>query len=259
MKNNIIYLADVFDFLTKLDDNIIDLAIVDPPYNMHKTTWDTFKTEEEYFNFTFAWLDILVDKIKNTGSLYLFNNAYNSAVILNYLRNKKLIFKNWITWYKKDGFCATHKKYVNSQETILFYTKTNSYTFNYNEIRQPYESTDRLKYAKDKGILKNGKRWFPNEKGKLCNDVWQITSQRHKEKVNGKIQKPLHPTIKPNELIERIIKASSNENDLILDLFSGSASASKMAMKLNRNFIGCENNLDYIKINTEEKINYEQL
>lgn len=82
MKNNVIYLADVFDFLTKLDDSIIDLAIVDPPYNMHKAIWDTFKTEEEYFNFTFAWLDILVDKIKNTGSLYLFNNAYNSATEL---------------------------------------------------------------------------------------------------------------------------------------------------------------------------------
>ncbi len=259
MKTNKIYLADVFDFLNKLEDNSVDLAIVDPPYNMKKGTWDTFKDDESYFEFTFNWIDLLLKKLKKEASLYLFNNAYNSAVILNYLRDKDLIFKNWITWYKKDGFSASRKRFVNAQETILFYTKSKVYTFNYDDVRQPYESTNRIIHASKKGILKNGKRWFPNEKGKLCTDVWEITSQRHKEMVNGKIQKLAHPTIKPSELIERIILASSNENDLILDLFSGSGTTSKEAKKLNRNFIGCENNIEYIKLINEKGIEYDTI
>ena len=62
-----------------------------------------------------------------------------------------------------------------------------------------------------KGILKNGKRWFPNPKGKACGEVWHITSERHKSKSNGKVQKMEHLTPKPSDLIERIIKASSRE------------------------------------------------
>lgn len=259
METQKIYLADVFDFLNELEDNSIDLAVVDPPYNMKKSSWDTFKDDKSYFEFTFNWIDLLLEKLKKDASLYLFNNAYNSAIILNYLKDKELIFKNWITWYKKDGFSASKKRFVNAQETILFYTRSNVYTFNYDDIRQPYESTSRMALAAKKGLLKNGKRWFPNEKGKLCTDVWEITSQRHKEKVNGKIQKPPHPTIKPNELIERIILASSNENDLVLDLFSGTGTTSKVAKELNRNFIGCENNKEYIKLISKGGIEYERL
>lgn len=259
MRNNLIYLADIFQFFAKLEDNSVDLVIADPPYNMNKASWDTFRTEKEYFDFTFKWLEMLLPKCKNTASVYLFNNAYNSAIIVNFLREKDLLFRNWITWYKKDGFSATKKRFVNAQETILFYTKSDHYTFNADDIRTPYMSTDRIEHAAQKGILKNGKRWFPNEKGKLCNDVWEITSQRHKEKVNGRIVKPLHPTIKPDEMIERIIKASSNPDDLVLDLFSGSGTTSRIAKKLGRHFIGCEKNEEYIKIITEGGLEYERL
>ena len=174
MKNNVIYLADVFDFLLKLEDSSIDLVIADPPYNMRKADWDTFKTEKDYFDFTYKWLDLLLTKCKPTASLYLFNNAYNSAIILNYLRKKDIVFHNWITWHKKDGFSSSKKQFVNAQETILFYSISNTYTFNPDDIRVPYDSTERIAHAAKKGILKNGKRWFPNEKGKLCNDVWEI-------------------------------------------------------------------------------------
>ena len=246
MEINKIYHADVMRFLEALQDNSIDLAVVDPPYNLNKGDWDSFKTEQEYFDFTFQWLSLLIKKLKINGSLYLFNTAYNSAIILDFLKDKDLIYKNWITWYKKDGFSATKKKYVNTQETILFYTRSNNHIFNYDDIRLPYSSTDRIAHAVKKGILKNGKRWFPNPNGKLCNDVWEITSQRHKEKVNGKVQTLSHPTVKPYEMIERIIKASSNENDLVLDLFSGSGMTSIVCKNLNRKFIGCELNEAYI-------------
>lgn len=233
-------------FLGKLDDASIDLAIVDPPYNMRKGEWDKFESEDKYFQFTQEWLDALLPKLKPSASLYIFNTAYNSAVILNYLRSSELKFKNWITWYKKDGFSATKKKYVNNQETILFFTASDKYTFNYDDVRQPYTSASRIAHASKKGILKNGKRWFPNENGKLCGDVWEITSQRHKEKINGKVQLLSHPTVKPYEMIERMVKASSNKADLVLDLFSGSGMTSIVAKELGRNYIGCELADEYI-------------
>ncbi len=259
MEINKVYFSDVMEFIPKLDDNSIDLAIVDPPYNLSKGDWDKFVDEQAYFDFTFKWIDLLLPKLNSNGSLYLFNTAFNSAVILNYLRDKEIEFKNWITWYKKDGFSATKKKYVNAQETILFYTKTSSYTFNCDDIRQPYESTERIAHAAKKGILKNGKRWFPNENGKLCNDVWEITSQRHKQKIDGKVQKLVHPTIKPYDMIERIILASSKENDVVLDLFSGSGMTSIVSKNLNRNFIGCEREKEYIEYIESEGIEIGRL
>ncbi|HHX81336.1 MAG TPA: site-specific DNA-methyltransferase [Acholeplasmataceae bacterium] len=247
MKINNIYLEDVFDFLKKVDNESIDLAIIDPPYNQKIDDWDTFKSEKKYFDFTYKWLDLTIDKLKPNGSLYIFNNTYNSAFILTYLVSKGLLFKNWIVWYKKDGFSPSRRKFVNNQEVILFFTKGEKYTFNYNDVRVPYLSTSRINAAKKTGILKNGKRWFPNENGRLCPDVWEIPSVRLTEKVNGKTIKTLHPTPKPESMIERMIKASSNPGDLVLDLFSGSGTTAYVAKQLDRNFIGCENNLDYFE------------
>lgn len=248
LNTNKIYLMNCFDFFKKIDDKSINLAIIDPPYNLKKANWDTFKNEKNFFDFTFKWIDSLIPKLKKTGSLYIFNTPFNSAYILQYLINKNMIFQNWITWDKRDGLSNGKKKYSNGQETILFFTKSNNYTFNFDDIRLPYESIDRILHAKKKGILKNGKRWFPNPKGKLCGEVWHITSERHKNKINGKTPKLPHFTPKPLEMIERIIKASSNKNDLVLDCFIGTGTTALAAKKLSRNFIGCDSNKEYIKI-----------
>ena len=96
MELNRVYQLDAFKFLDSLENNSIDLAIVDPPYNMKQGAWDNFKSETDYLTFTFAWIDKLIPKIKPNGSMYLFNNQYNSAIILNYLRDKNIYYKNWI-------------------------------------------------------------------------------------------------------------------------------------------------------------------
>ncbi|MGZ9797210.1 DNA-methyltransferase [Mycoplasma sp. 4013] len=250
MEVNKVYQMDVIEFLKNLKDNSVDLIIADPPYNLNKSSWDKFESNQEYFEFMYSWLDLAVKKLKDTASIYLFNNSYNSAFILVYLINKGMLFKNNIIWYKKDGFSPSKKKYVNNQETITFLTKSNKYTFNYNDIRTEYLSKKRLLNAKNKGIIKKGKRWTPNPNGKLCTDIWEIPSVRHTNKVNGKVVKTNHPTPKPKTMIERMIKASSNPGDLVLDLFSGSGVTSFVAKELNRNFIGCELDSEYVmKIN----------
>ncbi|MDY4787781.1 MAG: site-specific DNA-methyltransferase [Bacilli bacterium] len=253
---NKIELSDVFDYLDKLEDESIDLAIIDPPYNLNQGEWDQFSSFEKFLDFTERYLEIVFKKLKSNGSLYIFNTARNSAYILLMLEKIGMKYRNWIIWYKRDGFSSCKRKYVNNQETILFFTKTNKYTFNYDEIRESYSSSERIEAARKKGILKNGKRWFPNSKGKLCADVWNYTSVRLTNKENGKTVKQKHPTPKPEALIERMILASSNENDVVLDLFSGTGTTAYVAQKNNRNFTGCESNPEYIKI-IEERLKYD--
>ncbi|CFW93384.1 Modification methylase MboII [endosymbiont DhMRE of Dentiscutata heterogama] len=240
LKINQIHQMDILQFLDRLEENSIDLVIADPPHNLIDAEWDQFKDKKEFFNFTYSWIDKLIPKLKKTVSIYIFNTPYNCAYIASYLRNKGLIYQNWITWYKKDGLSSNKRQYCSDQETILFFTGSKNYVFNYNDIRIPYTHPTRVNSPK--GILKNGKRWFPHPDGKLCPDVWEISSDRHKKKVNGRIVKNEHPTPKPEDMIERMIKASSNKGDLVLDLFSGTGTTSLMAKKLGRNYIGCEKN-----------------
>jgi site-specific DNA-methyltransferase (adenine-specific) len=245
---NKIYLVDCFKFLEKIDNNIVDLAVVDPPYNLRKGNWDTFKSEQEFFDFTFKWIDQLITKLKENASIYIFNTPYNAAFILQHLIEKKLIFQNWITWDKRDGLSYAKRRFVNGQETILFFSKSKKHIFNYESIRIPYESKSRIKHASNKGILKNGKRWYPNPNGKLCTEVWHFSSSRHKNKINGKTPKLPHSTPKPLDMIEQIIKASSNKGDLVLDCFIGIGTTAVAAKRLDRNFIGCDNSKKYIEI-----------
>lgn len=241
-------------FLDLLPDCVIDLAIVDPPYNIKVAKWDTFPSEKAYFDFTYQWIDKLIPKLKSTASIYLFNTPLNNAIILNYLINKGLKYRNWIIWYKKDGFSPSKKRYVNNQESVLFLTVSDLYKFNADDVRVPYLSSSRIAHATKKGILKNGKRWFPNPKGKYCSDVWEYSSVRHTTKVNGRVKKQIHPTMKPVDMIKRMILASSGVSDLVLDLFSGMGTTSKACIELNRNFVGCENNSEYFE-QIKENIN----
>ena len=245
---NEIYNMGWMNFLKQVKNSSVDLAVIDPPYNMGKADWDTFASHDDFMKFTKKWIDALIPKLKDTGSIYIFNTPFNCAFILQHLLKRGLVFQNWITWDKRDGLGTSTKKYANGQESILFFTKSNKYTFNYNDIRVPYESTDRIEAAKTKGILKNGKRWFPNPNGRLCGEVWHITSQRHKNKVNGKVQKQQHITPKPEEMIERMILASSNKGELVLDCFVGSGTTAVVAKKLHRNYICADKSKKYVEL-----------
>ena len=248
LQKNKIYNLDCFDFISRLEDESVDLFVLDPPYNMKKGDWDDFKSEKEFFEFTFNWIDKAVPKLKKNGSIYIFNTPYNCAFILKHLVEKKLNFQNWITWDKRDGMGGARRKFSSGQETVLFFTKGKDHTFNYNDVRIPYESTERIKHARKKGILKNGKRWFPNPKGKLCGEVWHITSERHKNKINGKVKEMGHATPKPLDMIERIITASSNEGDLVVDFFVVTGTTALASKKLKRNFICSDIDKKYVNL-----------
>lgn len=237
---------DCVDFLGGLDDGCADLAVVDPPYNLGVAPWDRFDSHDDFMRFTCRWIDTLIPKLKRTASLYVFNTPFNSAFILEHLLSRGLLFQNWITWDKRDGLSCTKTRYARGQETILFFTKTGQYTFNTDQVRVPYESTERIEHARKRGILKNGRRWFPDPRGRLCGEVWHFSSQRHKNKVNGKVVKMPHSTIKPEDMLERIVRASSNKDDLVLDCFVGSGTTPAVCKKLERNFVGCDSSGSYV-------------
>ncbi|WP_331458887.1 DNA methyltransferase [Helicobacter pylori] len=106
---NKIYIEDVFTFLDKLEDKSVDLAIIDPPYNLKIASWDSFKNDEEFLIFSYAWIDKVLPKIKETGSFYIFNTPFNCTLFLAYLRHKKAHFLNFITWVKKRWVCQRQK------------------------------------------------------------------------------------------------------------------------------------------------------
>lgn len=252
MKNlNKIIVSDCFDFIGGTEDGCVDLALLDPPYFLNKGDWDTFSSEEDFFDFTFRWIDALLPKIKDGGSLYVFNTPYNSAFILKYLAEKGLSFQNWITWDKRDGVGSTKKKFLPRQETILFFSKGEPRVFNADDVRVAYESAARITHAAKKGILKNGKRWFPNPNGKLCGDVWHVTSERHKNKVDGKVQKMKHATPKPLDMIKRIIQASSEEGDIVFDCFVGSGTTALASKTLGRNFLCADRDEEFVEFARE--------
>jgi site-specific DNA-methyltransferase (adenine-specific) len=245
---NKVFNEDILLFLNnRVKDNTVDLIIADPPYNVLKVEWDLFGSEDEYFEFMKQWLKKAFLKLKDNGSIYLFNNMYNSAKLIPILETIGFHYIDWITWYKKDGFNGSKNKFVNNQETILFFSKGEKWIFNSEQVRIPYISSERMKHAALKGILKNNKRWFPNANGKLCTNVWEFSSERHNTKINGKIVKSFHPTPKPLKMIERIIMASSNEGDVVLDLFSGTGTTTVAAKTLKRNSLGCEIDSDYFQ------------
>ena len=235
--------------LSKIPDGYIDLVAVDPPYNMKKGDWDSFESDADFQAFTRKWISEAHKKLKPGGSIYVFNTARNCAYILSYLEDLGYIFQNWITWNKKDGFTSTKTKFLPESESIIFATKPGAkHTFNHDEVRIPYDSTSRILAAEKTGIIKNGKRWYPNPGGRLCPDVWVIASARHSEKENGKVVKSEHPTVKPVALMERIVLASSKQEEIVLDLFAGSGTTLVAAAKNGRHFIGCDISAEYVKL-----------
>ena len=241
--------GDCLDVLATLPTDSVNLIVADPPYNMGKAVWDTFASDVAFRNFNYSWIAKCYELLVRGGALYVFNTPYNCAWLLTDLVRLGMEYRNWITWDKRDGQGGKSNQFLRRQESILYFTKPGAqHTFNADAVRVPYESTSRIAAAAKTGIIKNGKRWFPNPNGKLCGDVWHITSERHKSKVDGKTQKLAHITPKPKDMIERIIAASSNKGDTVLDPFAGSGTTLFAAYEMDRHSIGIEIMPEYVQL-----------
>ncbi|MBA5791732.1 site-specific DNA-methyltransferase [Flavobacterium sp. xlx-214] len=239
---NKIYQGDCIKEMQKMENESVDLIIADPPYNLNKdfgNSSDKWNDVEEWITWSKKWLDVAITKLKPTGSIFVYGIHHYLCHLHVYLYQKELKYRRQIIWYYENGFSGYKNSPSANYEPILWFSKTDEYT--YHQIREPYKSEERLKNK----IIKNGKIWTPHPDGKHAGDVWNIPVLAGKRFANEKVD---HPTQKPLAICDRIIKHFSNENDLILIPFGGSGSECVSAISNNRNFIAYEKNKEYIKI-----------
>ena len=230
--------CDNLELMAEIKDNTVDLIILDPISNSNlvKDKWD-----DRVDNYPEYILTLMIECeriLSDTGSIYIFQwigkkNPIDMAnVIITINKNTNLIFQNFITWKKNRGF-GVKKNWMYAREEVLFYTKTDNYTFNVQ-----YSESLKRNY-----IRKNGISYF-----KRASNVWIDINEASYENIQeqdyslNRNFKKLNSTQKPKALIQRIIKASSNEGDLVADFYAGSFTTAEVCQDLNRNFIGCDIN-----------------
>ena len=239
--NHKIIMGDVIQSLECIKDGTVDLIFIDPPYNIGKDFngyKDKWSSSQEYIQWCYKWLDLSINKLKPTGSLYVMTSTQFMPYFDLFLRGKIFILSRIIWYYDSSGVQAK-KHYGSLYEPILFCVKNkNKYTFNTKDILVSAKTGAKRKlidYRKTPPQMYNFR--------KVPGNVWEFSRVRYRMEEYEN-----HPTQKPEALLERIIKASSNKGDLVLDLFSGSFTASLVAKKLGRCSVGIELQEDYIKI-----------
>ncbi len=230
-------ISDTFLALEKMPQSFVDLAIVDPPYNLQKDYHgNIFKStdDNEYALYTEKWLDALIPTLKQNASIYVCCD-WKSSLVIGPVLCSKLKVRNRITWQREKGRGA-NANWKNGMEDIWFATVSDDYTFNIDAVKvrkkviAPYRENGKPK------------DWEHTEEGKFRNtypsNFWADISIPYWSMPEN----TAHPTQKSEKLLAKLILASTNENDVILDPFSGSGSTSVTSKKLGRNFVGIEQN-----------------
>jgi len=229
----VIYHGDCRDILPNLPK--VDLVLTDPPYGIDYKGWDKF---DDFQEFTNTWVDKCFSILNDTGSFYSFM-GWSNVSEFKLLLDKFGRIRNWITWHRTKGR-GSKQNYKSMKEEILYYTKTNTFTWNEQKMLK-YHIFPYVKNGQPRG-------WFTNEDGIKCRwtglgNVWFYTVPFWKmPEYTG------HPSQKPIMMFERIILSSSNERDTILDPFLGSGTTAYCAKKLNRKCIGIEIEEKYCEI-----------
>lgn len=264
---------DALDFCKELPDGSVKLLITSPPYNIGKE-YETKTSIEAYIANMEPMLQEFARIISADGSIcwqtgnYVDNGEIFPLDIYFYPYFKKLGFRlrNRIIWHFGHGLHCT-KRFSGRYETILWFTKTDHYTFNLDDVRIPSKYPGKRYFKGEKKGQISG-----NPKGKNPEDLWEMTVERmvddwealiwdipnvknnHPEKVD-------HPCQFPVELVERCVLALTNENDLVYDPFAGVGSALLAALKNNRRAYGSEWEQKYVDIGLEriEKLRNDTL
>lgn len=232
--------GNTFDILPLLPKNFVDLLIVDPPYNLTKNyQGNKFykKTKEEYKNYTNEWIKLCLPLLKKNASIYVCSDWETSLIVGDVLSDFFHV-RNRITWQREKGRGAK-SNWKNGMEDIWFATNSNDYVFNLDAVKirkkviAPYRVDGK---PKDWAETENG-----NYRDTCPSNFWDdITIPFWSMPENT-----AHPTQKPEKLIAKIILASSNQNDIVFDPFLGSGTTSVVAKKLQRKYVGIEQNEQY--------------
>ena len=255
MRKNKIHNRDCISGMKKLKDDSVDIIICDPPYNIGKDFGnDSDKQDmDAYIIWCGEWIDECIRILKPRGTLYI----YGFSEILAFIRVKININVRWLIWHYTNKVTPSLNFWQRTHESILCCYKEKP-IFNRDDVREPYTDAF-LKNAagkvrkSTKGRFSNGTKetiYKAHENGALPRDVIKISALSggagKKERVN-------HPTQKPLQLCEKLIKASMNKNadTLLVVPFAGSGSECVAAKKMKIDFIGYEINPEYITLCNE--------
>ncbi len=239
---NKIHNGDCLELFKYIPDNSIDVTFADPPFNLKKnyTSYGDSLEFQEYLDWCEKWISEMVRVTKPTGSIFLHNIPKWLTYYASYL-NKFAHFKHWIAWDAPTS--PMGKSLQPAHYGILFYTKEAKGSKIY-ELRHPHKRDRKQGYLlKDYGGKKDRLHPF----GPLVSDVW---TDIHRIKHNTK--RDPHPCQLPIHLMDRIILMTTDENDIILDPFSGTGTTAISAKRLGRKYIGFEIDKEYVEISRQK-------
>ena len=236
---------DAFKFLAKLEPGSVDLIVSSPPYCMGKE-YDKSGSIDDFIEDHKKLAPLLVRALKDGGSLcwQVGHHVHNGVVIpLDALvyqifsKQKALLLRNRIVWTFGHGVHAS-RRFSGRHETILWFTKGHDYQFNLDAVRVPQKYPGKRHY---KGPKKGD--WSGNPLGKNPSDVWEIPNvkSRHVEKTN-------HPCQFPIALVQRLVRALTKPQGLVVDPFMGSGSSAAAAALEGRRFSGCDISRSYVSM-----------
>ena len=244
-KNKIIN-GDSLEELKKIPRETFDLIFADPPYNLQlkgeltrpdrskvsavNDKWDQFENFKKYDEFTYEWLNECKRILKKDGAIWVIGSYHNIFRVGTAIQNLGFWILNDVIWNKNNpmpNFRGT--RFTNAHETLIWASKSekSKYTFNYQSLK----------------CLNDDLQMRSNWNLPICTGSERL-------KKNGK---KIHSTQKPESLLHRILLATSNKNDLILDPFLGSGTSAAVAKKLGRNYFGIEKDKNYFKA-AEERL-----
>lgn len=237
-----LFTGDSIEWMKTINDESIDMVFADPPYNIKKADWDDFGSQERYIEWSMRWIEQASRILKPTGSLYVCG----FSEILADLKHPSMRYFSscrWLVWFYRNK-ANLGKDWGRSHESILHLRKKDFGHINYDDVRIPY-GKHTLKYpdhpqADSSQYGRKGSHWTPNPLGAKLKDVVEIPTT-----CNGMNEKTPHPTQKPEELLRKLILASSSEGDLVLDPFSGSGTTAVVASQLHRQWLACDENPEY--------------
>ena len=237
---NQIFNEDAITGLQRIPDGSVDLILTDPPYGLGKDYGNNSDKQEaqDYLAWTERWIEAALPKLKPTGSLYIFLTWRYSPEIFVMLKQRMTMI-NEIIWDRKvPSMGGSTRSFTSVHDTIGLFVNSKRYYFDLDAVRIPYDAA--TKKARSRSIFV-GAKWL--EIGYNPKDLWSV-SRIHKENP----ERVDHPTQKPLEIIERMIKASCPPDGVVLDLFMGSGTTAVAARRCGRQFVGFELNPDYCAI-----------
>jgi site-specific DNA-methyltransferase (adenine-specific) len=238
--NHLIYHGDILSVLQDVPDSSIPLIFIDCPYNIGKTFGsrkESWKSDQDYLEWCYTWLDLCVSKLTSQGSMYIMSSTQFIPYIDIYVRDKLIVLSRIVWAYDSSGVQA--KRYFGSlYEPILFCVRdSKNYTFNAADIKVEAKTG-----AKRRLIDYRKKEPRVYNTTKVPGNVWYFPRVRYRMPEYQK-----HPSQKPESLLERILLASSNEGDTVLDPFAGSFTTAAVGKRLGRKTISIELEGEYVE------------